>query len=54
MNMLLDGKTNFLKHTVTSMAMKSWNLVPLSLIRITRKIDFKRQVKAHLGILIGG
>ncbi len=34
-------------------AMKSCNLLPLSLIRIThkKKTDFKRQVKAHLGIL---
>ncbi len=40
------AKTNFLKRTVTL-----WNLLPVSLIRITQRIYFKRQVKAHLGSL---
>ncbi len=44
-------KNNFLKCTVTFRAIKSWIFLPLSLIRITRKTYFKKQVNAHLGIL---
>lgn len=49
--LLPNAKTNFLKRTVTFRVMKSWKLLPLSLIRITGKIDFKKHVKAHLEIL---
>lgn len=45
--LLPNAKNNFLRHIVLYRAMKSWNFLPRSLIRITRKKDFRRQVKAH-------
>lgn len=47
---LPKAKTNFLKRTVVYRTMKTWNSLPLALIRITQKFNFKRQVKAHLGL----